>query len=113
MCAHHAYAPTCVLINVFFYFAYICMWHAYRIIRPKGAAVLCIIRIMYCIIRIIVLCIMQPCSERLNGTRGEATDGEGVASSSEESSPSAAMHWLIQCRLGTDTISDFEEDGEV
>jgi hypothetical membrane protein len=46
MCAaHHAYAPTCVCILLFCVNVYI-IWHVYRIIRPKGAAVLCMIRIV-------------------------------------------------------------------
>ena len=65
MCAHHACICADVRINKFILLFCAHMYLAcvmYIIIRPKGAAVLCIIRMMYCIIRIIVLCIMQPCS---------------------------------------------------
>ena len=42
------------------------MYMAYRIIRPKGPAVLCIIRIIIRIIVLYVLCIMQPCCNLYN-----------------------------------------------
>ena len=47
ICANHgANVRIRTCMYSFIYFAYICIWHVYRIIRPKGAAVLCIIRMI-------------------------------------------------------------------